>query len=361
MTAARSRRPRRWLRIGLTLAAGAAGVVALNGRLPDADAVLATASHADLRWAALAVLAQLISQTMFACQQRQLLTAFAVDISPLRALAITYSRSAISMAMPAGSAVSATYAFQQYRQRGASRSIATTVSLLSGVASTAGLILLYTTGLLTSALARSAATAAAVLAVACALAVWHAKRAARLQRPRPSPRRTQTPWPAINRAIDDIASAARHARTVDIRHWAATIAYAAANWLLDLVCLIAAAHACHLTLGPGQLAGVYLAAQIVRQLPITPGGIGLIETSLLTGLVAAGATQTSAAAAVLGYRLISFWLVLPIGLASYLGLRRRNGQSRATPDLPFGSPNSGLTGSTTIPAVSRADYLPSAQ
>ena len=357
MTAAGSRRPRRWLRIALALAAGAAAVVALNGRLPDTNAVLATASHADLRWAALAVLAQLISQTMFAYQQRRLLSAFAVGISPLRAVAITYSRSAISMAMPAGSAVSAAYAFQQYRQRGASRSIAATVSLLSGAASTAGLILLYATGLLTAALARNAATAAAVVAAACALAVWHAKRAARPRQPRRAPLRVQTPWPAINRAIDHIASAARHARTVDVRDWAATIAYAATNWLLDLACLIAAAHACHLALGPGQLAGVYLAAQIVRQLPITPGGIGLIETSLLTGLVAAGAAQANAAAAVLGYRLISFWLILPIGLAAYLGLRRRNGESRAKPDLPVVSP----TGLTPIPSVSRADYLPSAQ
>lgn len=333
--AARGRWPRWSLRVALTGAAGAGVVVALDG-VPDANAVLAIAGGADLRWAALAVLAQLFSQAMFAYQQRRLLHAFAVNISPLRALAITYSRSAISMALPAGSAVSAAYAFQQYRQRGASRNTAATVMILSGVASTAGLILLYATGLVTAALAQPwthhtvAVTATTVLVVTTgALTAWtvtHTARTSRTGRPRRAGRRTETPWPAMNRAMDHITSTARHARTVPARHWAATIAFAAANWLLDLACLIAAAHACHLTLGYDQLAGVYLAAQIVRQLPITPGGIGLIETSLLTGLVTAGAAQTNAAAAVLGYRLISFWLILPIGLATYLGLRRRNGE-----------------------------------
>ncbi|MEJ3748687.1 YbhN family protein [Actinomycetes bacterium KLBMP 9797] len=148
--------------------------------------------------------------------------------------------------------------------------------------------------------------------------------------PRPL-RSPQTRWPALNRALAHVAHTVRQARAVPARDWAATIAFAAANWLLDVACLAAVAHACQLNIGYGHLAGAYLAAQIVRQLPLTPGGIGLIETSLLAGFVAAGAAQTNAAAAVLGYRLISFWLLLPVGLATYLGLRRRDAASRSQP------------------------------
>ena len=55
-------------------------------------------------------------------------------------------------------------------------------------------------------------------------------------------------------------------------------------------------------------------AQLVRQIPATPGRIGVIEASLILALGAAGAGQAPAAAAVLIYRLLSCWTVLPIGL-----------------------------------------------
>jgi hypothetical protein len=49
--------------------------------------------------------------------------------------------------------------------------------------------------------------------------------------------------------------------------------------------------------------------------PPTPGGIGvIIEASLIVALTAAGAQAAPAAAAVLVYRLLSCWSVLPIGL-----------------------------------------------
>jgi uncharacterized protein (TIRG00374 family) len=332
---------RRWLRFAL-LGVGAVGVVvALDGRLPDAGDVLAVATGVDLRWAAVAVLAQVASQAMFGYQQRGLLHAFEVDISARRATAIAYSRTAISMALPAGSAVSAAFAAQQYRQRGATLSTATLVAILSGIASVAGLVLLFAAGLLGTVLAQpgeSRAVVLAGLAVLVAVAVlarstWAGSASDRSAPARSAVRRMRQAFALVwesqaRRVVELIATTVRRARAVPARHWAAAIAFAAANWLFDLACLAAAAAACHLTVGYGQLAGIYLAAQITRQLPITPGGIGLIETSLLTGLVSAGAIQANAAGAVLGYRLISFWLILPVGAAAYLGLRRRRREVR---------------------------------
>ncbi|MEP6562792.1 MAG: lysylphosphatidylglycerol synthase domain-containing protein, partial [Nakamurella sp.] len=61
------------------------------------------------------------------------------------------------------------------------------------------------------------------------------------------------------------------------------------------------------------LATVYVGVQIIRQIPFTPGGIGIIEAALLAGLIAAGSAAAPAAAAVVIYRALTFWLVLPAG------------------------------------------------
>ncbi len=358
---------RRWrtaVKIVIVVGASVAAYFALRHRLPSLSAVAGTVRTADHRWIAVAVLAEAVSLAMFAAQQRRLLGAFDVRMSPPRALAVTLSRSAIAVALPAGSAVSAGFAFQQYRQRGASRPTATTVLILSALASTVGLALLYLGGVSTVC-ARWLGThwaghssaillgAVAVLLVALAPVLWwlsrggadslagvdrlaSAERLVEIQvdahlraRRQRGARDDEAPaWLAwVRRGVTPLATAVRDARAVPAKHWVFALGYAVANWLLDLVCLIAVARACHLDLGLAHLAATYLAVQLVRQLPITPGGIGLIETSLLAGLVSAGAAQAPAAAVVLGYRLLSCWLVIPLGLVTWLGLRLPAGAS----------------------------------
>lgn len=321
-------RSRLWLRV-LVCLVGAVGVgVALRGRLPDPGAVVAVFRAADPRWAALAVLVQFLSQAAFALQQRRLLSALAVDVPARDMLAITYSRSAISMVVPAGAAVSAAFALRQFRRRGASTVTATAAMLLSGVASAAGLVLLYAVTVGAAALPRlweGHAAAIVFSAAGVTLVTLAACVAVRSHRRPPALRSRaayQVRWPLLERITEQVRRAGREARAVRARDWAVSLAFAVVNWLLDLTCLIAVAHACDLPLTWFQLATVYLAVQVVRQLPVTPGGIGLIEASLLAGLLAAGAPQASAAAVVLGYRLVSFWLVLPAGLTAYLRLTR---------------------------------------
>ena len=108
----------RWVAIGLGLVII---VLALWGRLPDPAQVSTALELADTGWLLVALAAELISMAMFARQQRRLLTAFGVTMPRHRALALAYSRSAISISVPAGSAVSAAYAFRQFRTDGASK------------------------------------------------------------------------------------------------------------------------------------------------------------------------------------------------------------------------------------------------
>ena len=111
-------------------------------------------------------------------------------------------------------------------------------------------------------------------------------------------------------------------RHVSGRHWLLALAAAAINWLADLACLIAAAHAFGLKLSVAELGLIYLGVQLVRQVPITPGGVGVIEASLMAGMVSAGAAQGPAAAAIIVYRLLSCWLIIPVGAVAWARLTR---------------------------------------
>ena len=102
-------------------------VISLRGKLPSLTAVTDALTDADTSWLAVAAAAEFVSMGMFARQQRRLLTAFGVRMTRHRALALSYSRSAIAISLPAGSAISAAYAFKQFRTGGASRTTAATV------------------------------------------------------------------------------------------------------------------------------------------------------------------------------------------------------------------------------------------
>jgi uncharacterized membrane protein YbhN (UPF0104 family) len=334
----RSKRVLKWLVPALALGVA---VLVLRTRLPRPAAIVDALDGASPVWLAVAVVAELISLDMFARQQRRLLRAFGVRMTQRRATALTYSRTAITYAVPAGSAVSAGFAFSEFRARGASRSAATTVTLLSGLASTLGLVVVYladvlgtvapgalsrwlpsgTTRSLPGLLAESAG-----LVVLVAAGVIAGLAAHRHIHPKPTLKREPqgTGW---RRTVREAIS---EARAVPRRYWYGAILLAALNWLADMICLSAMARALHLSLGMLTLGSAYLAVQLVRQIPLTPGGIGLVESSLLAALVSAGAGQAPAAAAVLGYRLVSCWLIIPVGLAAWFGLRHKKKISEST-------------------------------
>ncbi|HEU4976623.1 MAG TPA: lysylphosphatidylglycerol synthase transmembrane domain-containing protein [Baekduia sp.] len=98
---------------------------------------------------------------------------------------------------------------------------------------------------------------------------------------------------------------------------------AVGRWLFDLLTLMAAVIAVggHPSIALVLLA--YVAAQLLAQIPITPGGIGVVEAGLAATLVLAGVGGADAAVATLAYRLASYWLMLPAGLAAWVVHRRR--------------------------------------
>jgi uncharacterized protein (TIRG00374 family) len=119
--------------------------------------------------------------------------------------------------------------------------------------------------------------------------------------------------------------------------WPQAMATAAGRWIFDFLCLYAAllAVGARPPLYVALLA--YSAAQLLGQIPLTPGGLGVVEAGLAGTLALAGVPAASAALATLAYRLASYWLPLPFGLAAWIGTAggtdriRVIGRSRSTP------------------------------
>jgi uncharacterized protein (TIRG00374 family) len=86
-----------------------------------------------------------------------------------------------------------------------------------------------------------------------------------------------------------------------------------ANWLFDCACFAIMFVAIDAPIPWTGLLLAYGAGQLAATLPITPGGLGVVEGSITVALVAFGGAESSTAEAVLLYRLVSFWFILALG------------------------------------------------
>ncbi|NIS31281.1 MAG: flippase-like domain-containing protein, partial [Actinobacteria bacterium] len=64
--------------------------------------------------------------------------------------------------------------------------------------------------------------------------------------------------------------------------------------------------------------------RLVTALPVTPGGIGLVEVGLTGALVLAGGAESATVAAVLVYRSLSYAIQIPVGAGCWLYWRVSN-------------------------------------
>ena len=92
--------------------------------------------------------------------------------------------------------------------------------------------------------------------------------------------------------------------------------------LAYVLCLDASTRAFGGQLPLPAVAVVYLAGAVVGSAVPTPGGLGGVEAAMSAGLTAAGLNGATAISAVLLYRLVTFWLPIPVGWVSLTGLQR---------------------------------------
>ncbi len=90
-------------------------------------------------------------------------------------------------------------------------------------------------------------------------------------------------------------------------------------------------------LTPAAVFAAFTFGRLVTALPITPGGLGILELGLVAALTFTGSFGPQAptdqlVAAVLVFRVLSFILPIPLGLAAWLVWARRNRAGATQPD-----------------------------
>jgi uncharacterized protein (TIRG00374 family) len=290
--------------------------------------------HAPLYWIPLAIFVESVSMVTMARMQRRLLRAGGVRLPINSMLGIVYASNSISVSIPiAGSPMSAAFSFRAFARRGADRNLAGWALAMSGVISAVTFALIVSVGAIVSGnviaavLGVLAGSATVVPVLTClvairndrlraplaAAAVWSLRLVQRIiHRPEGEPREL------VDLTIERVRGLRLRGRGWAFVFWLATV-----NWVGDIACLAVSIMAVGSPVPWSALILVWSVGLGAASFGITPGGLGVVEAALAAALVAAGVHSPQAVAAVLVYRLISFWLVDAVGWALYGATRKR--------------------------------------
>jgi uncharacterized protein (TIRG00374 family) len=105
--------------------------------------------------------------------------------------------------------------------------------------------------------------------------------------------------------------------------WREAVLATVGRWAFDYATLLAALAAVGSTPRPALVLLAFCAAQVLAQIPVTPGGLGFVEAGLAAMLTLAGVGAGKAVLATFAYRLFAYWLQLPAGLVGFVLHKRR--------------------------------------
>jgi glycosyltransferase 2 family protein len=123
----------------------------------------------------------------------------------------------------------------------------------------------------------------------------------------------------VKRSLESIGSLARSPRRLLALFGGSLIVT-----LAYVVALACATNAFDAGVGIAQVGAVYLGSSILAAAAPTPGGLGAMEAALVAGFTAIGMEPAIAVAAVLSYRLATFWLPILPGWIAFHFLERRS-------------------------------------
>ncbi len=113
-----------------------------------------------------------------------------------------------------------------------------------------------------------------------------------------------------------LSALARDRRTLVL-----SLTWAALNWLLDAASLWCFVAAFGKFVNPVELFAAYGIANVAGALPLTPGGLGVVDSIAPLLLISFGVTRSVATLGVLSWRLVNFWLPIPVGAIAYVSLK----------------------------------------
>src|SRR5580693_470810 len=119
--------------------------------------------------------------------------------------------------------------------------------------------------------------------------------------------------------LETAASLSALARDRRVLAWSLT--WASLNWLLDAASLWCFVAAFGRLVNPVELFAAYGIANVAGALPLTPGGLGVVDSVAPLLLISFGVTRSVATLGVLAWRLVNFWLPIPAGAAAYVSLK----------------------------------------
>lgn len=274
------------------------------------------------------------------------LTAVMPGLSLAQAIVVNQSSTAVANTMPAGGVLGVGVSYRFYGSWGHSRSAIALNVLLTGIGNIVcklslpivALVLLAaggnaSTGLVGAALVGLAALAAVFTIATLGLASERIAR--RVGHAIGQVIGRVRVWLRRPAAGDAVAAAVTFRRqSIDLlrrrgaRLTAAMVAYHATQFALLFVALRAVGVSAG-QVSWAQALAAYSTASLLGALPITPGGIGVVELGLTAALIAAGAPNAEAVAAVLVYRAVSYVLPLPLGAVTYVVWRCNSSWRRA--------------------------------
>jgi uncharacterized protein (TIRG00374 family) len=99
------------------------------------------------------------------------------------------------------------------------------------------------------------------------------------------------------------------------------VGWAVANWLLDAASLWVFLRAFGTTVSPDSLIVSFCVANVLAAIPITPGGLGVLDVTLASMLLGFGVPSAAVGLGIPAYRIVQYWLPIPVGAGAYFSLR----------------------------------------
>lgn len=236
-------------------------------------------------------------------------------VSFREALTICLGAFGLTQVLPGGGAAGGVFAIRRFRAHGADPVRATTTVLTVGLVSMGTLGAVLSVATTVTALVSPVYTRYAVVCVAATTATvaalgtlrWLMGNAAarrwmadRLERLTWRGRQIALPW--VKGLADGDLGLGRPSQL-----WR-PVAWSALNWTFDIGVLVLLLHAAGAQAPLLAVLVAFAVGNLLNAMPITPGGIGLVEAGLTGTLIGFGVDAAAASVAVLAYRAIAYWL-----------------------------------------------------
>ena len=114
--------------------------------------------------------------------------------------------------------------------------------------------------------------------------------------------------------------------------WFLALSASLGRWIFEFGVLLVTLIGIGATPDPALVVLAFVGAAALGFLPLTPGGLGFVEAGLTATLALAGVDPGAAVLATLVYRLVTFWLPMPLGAVAAFLFRRRYPKRRTQPE-----------------------------